>query len=245
MSFAAVVSIILLYPLLLLGDGCLLIAVAVASTTRGNAFLWGAAFAFFHALYGVLGVAIVSETSHYSEILGEVFVLVGALFLLWHFLHHRIHHRMHGDCSCENHPAAVVSPLAIISTSAALSLHSMAGGAVIQSWIPEASHIATIWLLIGASCIVGATTTGIIMVGERQQQPILRLLDRLPGIVGFLLSALCFAVVFHLVLDIVELSAPLTICFVVIAAAISAYVGCLVHGKEHAKSLVKIGSHKE
>ena len=245
MSFGTAASIILLYPLLLLGDGCLLIAIAVASTTRGHALLWGASFALFHALYGVLGVAIVSEASHYSEMLGELFMLVGAIFLLWHFVHHRIHHRVNDDCSCENHPAAVVSALAVVSSAAALSLHSLAGGAIIKSWIPEASNAQTMWLLVGASCVVGATTTGIVMVGERQQQSILRLLDRLPGIVGFLLSALCFAVVLHIVQDPIA-GSPLLLCaFVAIGSAVSAYVGYIVHGKAQPKSLVKIGSRKE
>ncbi len=245
MSFGTAASIILLYPLLLLGDGCLLIAIAVASTTRGHALLWGASFTLFHALYGVLGVAIVSEASHYSEILGEIFMFVGAVFLLWHFVHHRIHHRVHDDCSCENHPPAVVSPLAIVSSAAALSLHSLAGGAIIQSWIPEASGSQTMWLLVGASCVVGAATSAIVMVGERQQQSILRLLDRLPGIVGFLLSSLCFAVVFHLTRDFIVSSSLLMGAFVVFAIAVSAYVGYIVHGKGQPKKLVTIGSRRE
>ncbi len=244
MSFGAVASIILLYPMLLLGDGCLLIAIAVASTTRGHALLWGASFAIFHALYGVLGVALVSEATQYSELLGEAFMLGGAIFLLWHFVHHRLHHRVHDDCSCENHPAAVVSSFTVVSSAAALSLHSLAGGAIIRSWIPEASSADVMWLLVGASCVVGALTTAIVFFGERQQQRVLRLLDTLPGIVGFILSALCFWVLFHLVEEIVSLSPILIGSFLALALLCSAYVGYRVHGKARADSLVRISGRR-
>lgn len=245
MTLGTVASVILLYPLLLIGDGCLLIAIAVASTTRGHAILWGASFAFFHAIYGVLGVALVSEMSHYSELLGEAFMLGGAIFLLWHFVHHRIHHRMHDDCSCENHPAATVGSLAVVSSAAALSLHSLAGGAIIRNWIPEASSAEVMWLLTGASCVLGAMTAAIVFFGERQQQRVLRVLDSLPGAFGFVLSALCFSVLFHLIEDVVQLSSLSVGAFLLVAFATSCYVGYRVHGKNQAASLVRIGGRKQ
>jgi len=243
MDIAAAASVIILYPLVLLGDGCLLIAIAVASTTRGHSLLWGASFALFHALYGVLGVLLASQLLVYSGILGELFMLAGAVFLLWHFAHHRLHHRMHHDCSCENHPSAQLSALGVISSAAALSLHALAGGAIVQSIMPEASTASTVSLLIAASVVLGLLSFAILKIGELEQQHILKLLDRLPGIVGFILTALCFGVLYHIIDDALASSPLLLSGFILVAAVASACVGRLLHGRR-APPVVKIGAKK-
>jgi len=237
----AVLSVIVLYPLLLLGDGCLLIAVAVASTTRGRAWLWGLAFAFFHALYGVIGVVFLSEAAHYSQVLGEVFMVGGALYLLWHFLHHRLHHRMQGDCSCENHPPSILSPFATISSAAALSLHSFAGGAIIRSWLPESSQQQLVILIVIASAMVGALTFAIVTVGEYEQKPIMRLLDKLPGIVATILTGICFLAFFHLLSELIAMPSWGTLVFLMVGVCISFFTGYSVH-ERRASNLVSIGS---
>ena len=48
--------IAILYPLSALSDGCLLIAIALATTMGGRPLLWGACFALTHAAYSLLGV---------------------------------------------------------------------------------------------------------------------------------------------------------------------------------------------
>jgi hypothetical protein len=237
----AVLSVILLYPLILLGDGCLLIAVAVASTTKGRSWLWGLSFAVFHALYGVIGVLFVSEATQYSQVLGEVFMVGGALYLLWHFLHHRFHHRMVGDCSCENHPPAIVSPLATISSAAALSLHSFAGGAIIRSWIPESSQQQLVILIIIASAMVGALTFAIVAVGELEQKPIMSLLDKLPGIVATILTGICFFALFHLLSELITVPSWGALVFLFVGVCISFFTGYSVHDRR-ASNLVSIGS---
>jgi len=243
MSVPTIVSILLFYPLVLLGDGCLLIAIAVASTTQGHAWLWGVSFAGFHALYGILGIALVSEVTHYSEMLGEVFMLGGSLFLLWHFVHHRLHHRVRHDCRCENHPPRTVSSLAVVSSAAALSLHSLAGGAIIKGWVPDVSNATLIGLLIAASCILGLLSFSIVRVGELEHQPILRFLDKLPGIVGIILSGACFGVLYHLLEEWISPSPIALGSFIVIAFIASGLVGYSVQGKG-TSSIVQIGPRK-
>ena len=243
MSFTAIASVLILYPLILLGDGCLLIAVAVASSTRGHAWLWGASFAAFHALYGIVGITLTSQASVYSELLGELFTLGGATFLLWHFVHHRLHHRVHNDCSCENHPATTIRPLAVVSSAAGLSLHSLAGGAIIHNLVPDVSNSSLITLLVAASCVLGILTYLIVRVGELEQVQILRLLDRLPGIVGFVLSMLCCGVLFHMLRDWVLPSSLLAAAFWAVAMLASSFVAYSVHGRNESP-IVKIGPRK-
>ena len=228
------ITAVLLYPLVLVGDGCLLVAIAVASTTKGSAWLWGLSFALFHALYGVAGITFVSEITHYSEILGELFMLGGAGYLLWHFLHHRLHHRMQADCRCENHPPTIMSPLSVVSSAAALSLHSLAGGAIFRTWLPDASSSYLITLLLISSALVGSFTFTIVALGESGQKPIVRFLDKLPGIVAFVLAALCCVVLYHLVEDTVGLSSVTMGLFLVASILASAAVGWAVHERRQA-----------
>ncbi len=220
MSIATLLSVLILYPLALLGDGCILIAIALAATVSGRAWLWGLSFGLFHTLYGVLGIIIASEVAEYSEMLGELFVLGGALFLLWHFMHHRVHHRMQGDCSCENHPAISVRPITIISTAAALSLHALAGGAVIRNITGELSDI---------SLMVGGIISIIVLLGDRERGSILKALDKLPGIVAFILSGVSFWCLYQFVSKATHLSNVISVIFVVAALALSIALGYSVH----------------
>lgn len=242
MSVSALTAV-LLYPLVLVGDGCLLVAIAVASTTRGSAWLWGLSFALFHALFGVAGISFVSGISHYSEILGEIFMLGGSAYLLWHFLHHRMHHRMHADCSCENHPPTIMGPLAVVTSAAALSLHSLAGGALFRSWLPDASSSYLMMLVVISSALVGVLTFSIIALGESGQKPILNFLDKLPGLVAFSLTGLCCAVLYHLLADTIGLSPLLSGLFLVASLLASAAVGWAVHDRRQA-SLVSISPRR-
>jgi hypothetical protein len=127
MSSLPFLSVLIVYPMTLFGDGCILIAIALAATVGGRPLIWGVSFAGFHALYGIIGMLVAGEIATYSSMLGEVFVLLGSVILLRHFMHHSLHHQAGDDCSCENHKPIPVSTRAIISTA---SLSLVVGGLI-------------------------------------------------------------------------------------------------------------------
>lgn len=231
MSLASLASIVLLYPLTLFGDGCVLIAIALAATVGGRPLVWGSAFAAFHALYGIIGIVLASEIATYSERVGNVFVLAGTIILLRHFIHHRLHHYAGGDCSCEKHPVRPVSTRAIISTTSALSLHSLASGAIIRSMTGEIPTGVLVGLLLALSLIIGGLISGIVLIGEKERLPILRALDALPGIVTAVLTGVCCVSLYHLISDIQELPQLARVLFVALSAMLTVSMGLRVHNK--------------
>lgn len=229
MSLLSLASALILYPMYLLGDGCILIAIALAATVGGRPFLWGLSFAVFHALYGVIGLMVATEISEYSEHLGDVFVLIGAAILLRHFMHHRLHHMAGGDCSCENHHLIRVSASAVISTASALSIHNFASGAILRRITGEESTSNLMLLILAVSMVVGAMISTIVIIGDKRRGPILRTLDKLPGIVTTALAAICCVTLYHLVTDLIEPSTVIKTLLVGIGAALSLAAGYQVH----------------
>jgi putative Mn2+ efflux pump MntP len=203
MSLISLLTVVILYPLTLLGDGCVLVAVALAATVGGRPFVWGISFAFFHTLYGLLGIVLAEEVSDYSETLGDVFVLVGAGVLLRHFVNHRLHHQVGGDCSCENHRPMPVKTTAIVSTASAFSLHAFASGAIVQGLAAEElSRLTLIVLIVATSAVIGCLVGTIVLIGDRERLPILRSLDKLPSAVTFILGSVCVFSIHHLLSDV-------------------------------------------
>lgn len=231
MSAASLLSILILYPMTLFGDGCILIAIALAATVGGRPLLWGSSFAFFHALYGIAGILVAAEIATYSEWLGHLFVVFGSVVLLRHFVHHRLHHQVGGDCSCENHKPIPVSARAIISTASAFSLHSLASGAIVRNMAGDVSNSTLVILLVCLSAIIGALIYGILIVGEKERLPILHLLDKLPGIVAAVLTAVCCFSVYHIVSDVWDFSTIGDGAFAVGTAALSLHFGIKAHSK--------------
>lgn len=229
MTALSLLSIFILYPLTLLGDGCVLIAIALAATVGGRPFVWGAAFAFFHALYGIIGILVASEITEYSDTLGHLFILIGSYILLKHFMHHSLHHQVGGDCSCEAHATPSVSTRAIISTASAFSLHSLASGALVRGMAAEITTPALIGVLLGLSLIIGALIATIVFIGDLERMPILRALDKLPGAVAAALTGLCCFSVYHLVDDIIELPLVAQGGALLVSIAISVVLGLKVH----------------
>ena len=229
MSSLPLLSLLVLYPLTLLGDGCILIAIALAATVGGRPTTWGVAFALFHALYGVIGILVAGEIAHYSETLGHFFILVGSYILLRHFMHHSLHHQVGGDCSCENHKPPPVSTRAIFSTASAFSLHSLASGAIVRGMTSEISMPVLIGVLIGMSALVGTLIATIVFIGDLERTPILRALDKLPGLVATVLTGLCCFATFHLLHEILDGTPFLEALFLVLSALASVMVGYRVH----------------
>ena len=231
MPLSGLISTILLYPLVLAGDGCILIAIALVATTGGSPWVCGAAFAFFHAFYSILGIALVSELVEYSETLEEVIVLVGSLVLLKHFIHHRLHNGSHGDCSCEHHHPIVITPLQIFSTAAALSVHALATGPIVRniSGINETSRL--IPLLLASSALLGVFISLIVFVGEQKRAKILRFLDALPGVVTGTLVAICCYSLSHVVEHLVEPPHWVETLLLMLGAIISVVCGYVMHTK--------------
>ena len=234
MTPASLISFLFIYPLVLAGDGCLLIAIALVATTGGNPWLCGAAFAFFHALYSITGLLLASSIADTSETLGSAIALVGSLVLLKHFIHHRLHHVAHGDCSCEHHQAEPLSAVKVISTAAALSLHSLAAGPILRQMSGITSTPSLVAILLSSAMFVGLLISFVIFVGESRRAAIMKILDTLPGIVtGTLTAVSCYAL-FHLLEHALELPEHFHGLFLVLAAIVSIGVGAWMHTRSSA-----------
>lgn len=229
MTSLSLLSIFILYPLTLLGDGCILIAIALAATVGGRPLLWGAAFTIFHAIYGIIGILVASEIADYSEALGHVFVLIGSIILLKHFIHHSLHHQSGGDCSCENHEITPASTWAIISTASAFSLHSLASGAIVRSMTGEITTLTLVGVLLGISILIGTLIAAIVFIGDLERMPILRALDKLPGVVATLLAGLCCFSLYHLIDELIEMSSTVKGLGLVVSLFIAGAIGWRVH----------------
>jgi hypothetical protein len=229
MTALSLASLLILYPATLFGDGCIVIAIALAATTGGRPAIWGASFAAFHALYGVAGILLADEFTTYSERLGDIFILVGSVVLLRHFMHHSLHHQKGGDCSCENHAPIKVSTRAIISTASAFSLHSLASGAIVRSISGEITTPTLIVTILILSLFIGALIGAIVFMGNVERLPIMRALDSLPGVVATLLTGLCSFAVYHLLSDFVELSTLAIGAFILLCVVVCIAVGYKVH----------------
>ncbi len=231
MAPLSLLSFILVYPLVLAGDGCILIAIALVATTGGNPWVCGAAFAFFHALYSISGMLLAAEAAHYSETLGSVIALVGTLILLKHFVHHRLHHGSHGDCSCEHHAVQPITTLQTISTAAALSIHALAAGPILShmSGVTERATLAA--MLVGASLIVGTLISLVVLVGESRRTAIMKVLDSLPGVVTAALTAIACYALFHLFEHTVEPSSGLILAFAALSAVMCLGAGYWMHNR--------------
>jgi hypothetical protein len=229
MSLVTLASVLVLYPMTLFGDACILVAVALAATVGGRPLLWGASFAAFHALYGIAGILITGEVAQYSEQLGDIFVLCGAIVLLRHFMHHRLHHYVGGDCSCEHHQPQGMSTRGIISTASAFSLHSLASGAIVRQMTGDIGTITLIILLVGSSILIGSLLGAIVLIGDRERLPILRALDKLPGFVTAALTGVCGLSVYHLVSEFVQMSGAPTWAFIIVTSALAIFLGIKVH----------------
>lgn len=223
--------LILVYPLVLAGDGCVLIAVALVATTGGNPWVCGAAFAFFHALYATIGMLIAAEAAHYSEILGSVIALIGTLILLKHFIHHRLHHGSHGDCSCEHHHTEPMSATQTISTAAALSIHALAAGPIVSQMSGVTDQSILLPILLGASLVIGLLISLVVLVGESKRAVIMKVLDSLPGVVTAALAAIACYAAFHLVEHLLEPPNSVIIAFVSLSVAISLGSGYWMHSR--------------
>ena len=234
----------LVYPLILAGDGCILIAIALVATAGGNPYVCGASFAFFHALYALIGIALTSQLAHYSETLGETIVFIGALVLLKHFVHHRLHHGANGDCSCEHHNTSSLGSWQIVSSAAALSLHSLAAGAIVQQLTGIEDRTALAGVLLGSSCILGALITVVVLVGESRRSLILKKLDSLPGIVTSTLTAITCYAMLHLIEHMLELSATLEWAFIAISILASVGAGIWMHSRSGPILVTKIGKRQ-
>lgn len=231
MSPLSLLSFILVYPLVLAGDGCILIAIALVATTGGNPWVCGAAFAFFHALYAITGTLLAAEAAHYSETVGGIIVLLGTLILLKHFIHHRLHHGSHGDCSCEDHNVQPISTWQIISTAAALSIHALAAGPILSQMSGVTDQTTLIYMLLGASVVVGSLISLVVVVGETRRATIMKFLDSLPGVVTATLSGIACYALFHVLEHAVELSTPAVFTFGFLSMLASIGLGYWIHNR--------------
>lgn len=240
MTFLSLLAIAILYPITLLGDGCVLIAVALAATVGGRPIIWGASFAFFHATYGLLGTVLAEEIANYSEIVGDLLVLLGTFVLLRHFVHHRLHHQAGGDCSCENHKPLPVKTSAIISTASAFSLHAFASGAILQGLsAQELTRQSLIIIILATSLLIGSLVGAIILIGDKERLPILRSLDKLPSAVTLILSTICALSAHHILHSVYPLSWLGDVIFSVLAISLIGFLTIKVHNRAVHSSEVK------
>lgn len=239
MSILSFLSITALYTLSLIGDGCILIAIALAATVGGRPWLWGLSFASFHALYACTGMLIAGELTHYSHLLGDLLVLGGSLVLLGHFLHHRVHHIMKKDCSCEHHHHTHMSAGGIISTAAALSLHSLAAGAIVREMVGPASTSIIISILLVSSTVVGTLIAFIVLIGDTESAPILKKLDKIPGIFATALAGMCCWALYHTLEQFFAFSTGFLFAYSIASIMGSLVLGYTIH-ERGASSLVRV-----
>jgi hypothetical protein len=243
MSVLSFLSVTALYTLSLLADGCILVAIALAATVSGKPWLWGVSFASFHALYACTGMLIAGELTHYSELLGDLLVLGGSLVLLRHFMHHRLHHIVQKDCSCEHHHHTHMSVGGIISTAAALSLHSLAAGAIVREVVGPVSSALLTSILLVSSVIVGGLIAVIVLIGETEGAPILKKLDKIPGVFAALLTGMCCWALYHALEELFTPSSGVVFVYALASVIISGFLGYITHERGNS-GLVQIPSRR-
>jgi uncharacterized membrane protein YgaE (UPF0421/DUF939 family) len=84
-------------------------------------------------------------------------------------------------------------------------------------------------LLLGMSAVVGALISTIVFIGDLERMPILRALDKLPGLVAAVLTGLCCFATFHLLHGILEGSRLFEGLFLILSVLVSVTVGYRVH----------------
>jgi hypothetical protein len=169
-------------------------------------------------------------------------VLIGSVVLLRHFMHHRVHHIVQGDCSCDHHHHVDLPPLKVLSTAAALSLHSLAAGAILQKTLgPTPASLLAI--LLGASSgTVGAVIALVVRLGDTERVVILKWLDTVPGVVTTLLSGICWFALYRAIHHLLTPSELALTVYAFGAACISLGLGVMTH-KQGKRSPATVGSH--
>jgi hypothetical protein len=197
----------------------------------GSPWAWGASFAFFHAVYALIGLLVASEIALYSQFLGDLFALLGSLILLRHFVHHRLHHGAHGDCRCENHEPIPASTGTMISTAATLSIHALAAGPILQRAMGAENAKLIGPLLLATSLLIGFIIAAIVLVGETRRSTILRTLDKLPGVVSATLCGMSCFLLFHALEEVHEFTPLTSGLFLVASIACSLTLGFITHDR--------------
>ncbi len=243
MALVSFLSVTALYTLSLVGDGCIVVAIALAATVGGRPWLWGLSFATFHAVYACIGMLIAGELTQYSNVLGDLLVLVGSLVLLRHFVHHRVHHIVQKDCSCEHHHQAQMSAGGIISTAAALSLHSLAAGAIVREMVGPVPSSIVVSILLVSSAVVGALIAFIVLIGETEGAPILKKLDKIPGIFASVLAGICCWALYHTLHEFFAPSTGFLLVYAIASVLVSLALGYVTHERGNS-SLVQLPSRR-
>jgi hypothetical protein len=229
MSTLQLIPTTLLYLLSIVGDGCILVAIAVAASMGGTPWVWGVSFAAFHILYATLGVIVTQEVAAYSELLGNAIVLAGAVILAYHFFHHRLHHVVKHDCSCEHHHHTTISNKAVITAAASLSLHSLAAGSVARGLLGDMPLPTLMIVLVLGSLCIGVLMGILTQISETKREPLIRILDKTPGIVSTILSGLILMALFHTLSDLIAPSPIFTYLYMGCGTVVALTIGWFVH----------------
>jgi len=231
MSILQLIPTTILYLLSIVGDGCILVAIAVAASMGGTPWVWGVSFAAFHILYATLGVIVTQEIAAYSELLGNTIVLAGAGILAYHFFHHRLHHVVKRDCSCEHHHQTTISNKAVITAAASLSLHSLAAGSVARGLLGDMPLPTLMLVLVLGSLCIGFLMGILTQISETKREPLIRFLDKTPGIVSTILSGLILVALFHTLSDLLAFSPAVTYLYAACGSVVALTIGWIVHDR--------------
>jgi hypothetical protein len=93
----------------------------------------------------------------------------------------------------------------------------------------EISLPVLLGVLLGMSVLVGALIAIIVFIGDLERMPILRTLDKLPGLVAAVLTGLCCFATFHLLHEILDITRFLEGLFLILSVLVSVTVGYRVH----------------
>lgn len=193
-------SFILGYLLMILGDGCLLVAATVAASSGGSPLKWGLAFGLAHGTFTLIGLFIASTIAEGSELLGHLVVLFALVYLLRHFLHHRSHK---GKCGCLEEHTAPTTFIWVISL--ALSVHAIPSGAVLQQAFPGATIVGYATVAGCSAILSGCLIALVVRFSEEYKSLLVRFFDAAPSVTVGLLSAAITYVVLHLIAEASDL----------------------------------------
>jgi hypothetical protein len=119
----------------------------------------------------------------------------------------------------------------MISTAAALSIHALAAGPILSHMSGVTDQTTLIYMLLGASVVIGSLISVVVLVGETRRAAIMKILDSLPGVVTATLTGIACYALFHVLEHAVELSTPAVLAFSFLSTLASVGFGYWMHNR--------------
>jgi len=216
------------YLLTVMGDGCIIIAASLAASSGGRPVLWALGFGMAHTLFCLVGLVIAGQAAEYSHLASLAFAIAAICILIRHFIHHHKEHTVNGSCSCSD-PKHETSLSFILGSSFGLSIHAIAGGAVLNQVFINQPSVLIICLSILSGISVGTVIGLVVYAGQRNSDRFLKFMDYAPGITTAALTALMCYAVHSFIIEIFPLSGVSSAWLFVMYVAITLSAGYWMH----------------